>query len=586
MQIRHLSVSNFRGVQKLDWNVSNPIVCFIGPGDSTKTTILDAIEYTLSPRWSLPFDDGDFYQGNIENTIEIVVTISEFPEELLSEDKFGLYSRGWNVQTGIHDEPEDGDEQVLSIRLRVDDSLEPEWTVINDRDNDGRKISSKDRARLGVSRLGESVDKHLAWGRGSILSQLTDDEGDAYSIITKANRQARIVAKFDEIDEFNEIARQTKEAAALFGVKPKYDFTPALDPKAMFAGMGAVSIHDGRFPFRLSGLGSRRLTILGLQISCLKEGAILLIDEVEHGLEPHRIRHLLRMLKNTVSEENISAGQVFMTTHSDTVAVELPAAHLFIVRSHAGNTSINQVSNELQSTIRKTPEAMLARKILVCEGKTEYGFCRTLEGYWKENGAMPFAYIGAVPIFGGGDEAPKQAQNLASLGFNTCLFIDSDKLGEIRPDVDTLKKSGVKLIHWDGKVSIEQRLSLDITWNCLKTLVLLAIEIKTERIKDDDASLSDEECERRSTESIFDTICNKLETNRTQIGIDLDIWEKEGFSEDQIRNAIGLAAKQACWFKRIDYGERLGAIVIKDLGNVPHTNLAQKINELEQWIYE
>ena len=50
MKIRHVSVRNFRGIRYLEWNVRSDVVCLIGPGDATKSTVLDAIAYTLSPR--------------------------------------------------------------------------------------------------------------------------------------------------------------------------------------------------------------------------------------------------------------------------------------------------------------------------------------------------------------------------------------------------------------------------------------------------------------------------------------------------------------------------------------------------------
>jgi predicted ATP-dependent endonuclease of OLD family len=44
MQIRNLQVKNFRGIKEFNWTIDSPVICLIGPGDSTKTTILDAIE--------------------------------------------------------------------------------------------------------------------------------------------------------------------------------------------------------------------------------------------------------------------------------------------------------------------------------------------------------------------------------------------------------------------------------------------------------------------------------------------------------------------------------------------------------------
>jgi predicted ATP-binding protein involved in virulence len=64
MHIRHVHIRRFRGIVSLDWDVKAQLVCLVGPGDSTKTTILDAISYALSPRWSLPIHDGDFHNGD------------------------------------------------------------------------------------------------------------------------------------------------------------------------------------------------------------------------------------------------------------------------------------------------------------------------------------------------------------------------------------------------------------------------------------------------------------------------------------------------------------------------------------------
>jgi hypothetical protein len=45
-----VKIDNFRGIRKLRWAPNAKMNCLIGPGDSTKTTILDAIELALNPR--------------------------------------------------------------------------------------------------------------------------------------------------------------------------------------------------------------------------------------------------------------------------------------------------------------------------------------------------------------------------------------------------------------------------------------------------------------------------------------------------------------------------------------------------------
>ena len=49
MKIRLIKIDRFRGIRELEWRVGGSFVCLVGPGDSTKTTILDAVEFALSP---------------------------------------------------------------------------------------------------------------------------------------------------------------------------------------------------------------------------------------------------------------------------------------------------------------------------------------------------------------------------------------------------------------------------------------------------------------------------------------------------------------------------------------------------------
>jgi len=554
-------------MQHMEWSIRSPITCRMGPGNSTKTTILDAIEHALTPRWSVSFEDCDFYQGDTVNPIEILVTVGQLPDGLVTERKFGLYLRGWDAEKGIRDEPEEDDEHVLSIRLRVDDSLEPEWTVVNDRDPEGRRISSRDRELLGVTRLGAYVDRHLSWGRGSALSRLTSDRSGASCIITEAHRRAQEAARDGMVDELQSVAELAQAIASQLGVRPGDNYVPGLDPRAISIGVGAISIHEGNIPLRQDGLGNRRLIGLGLQLLCLKDGAMLLIDEVEHALEPHRIRHLLRKFQELACLDNPSAGQVVMTSHSPTVVVELASEKLCVVRSEKGKTHVREVGSILQSTARSVPEALLGRKVLVCEGNTEIGLCRALESYWvDEQGKPPLAYVGAVLVDGGGDAAPKRALELARLSYDVCLFVDSDKLEELNPNIRKLRTDSVRVVHWEGSVAIEERIALDLPWEALKDMVALAATIG-------------------GHESVFDSICARLKVKQADIGSNVDAWLQRDISEERIRKAIGASAKEKGWFKRIDHGEDLGRIVVAELAKIPDKDLRLKVDQLDKWLY-
>ena len=77
---------------------------------------------------------------------------------------------------------------------------------------------------------------------------------------------------------------------------------------------GAITLHeeDG-VPLSGLGVGSMRLLIAGLQRRAAAQSSILLVDELEYGLEPHRI---IRFLGSLGAKERHAPLQAIMTTHS------------------------------------------------------------------------------------------------------------------------------------------------------------------------------------------------------------------------------------------------------------------------------
>src|ERR1035437_4661248 len=104
MQLRHIHIERFRGIQSLDWRIEGTIFCLVGPGDSTKSTILSAIDLALSPRWRVDFNDSDFHNGDTTQPFTITVTLGDLPDTFKADSKFGLLTRGW-CKDGLHDEP-------------------------------------------------------------------------------------------------------------------------------------------------------------------------------------------------------------------------------------------------------------------------------------------------------------------------------------------------------------------------------------------------------------------------------------------------------------------------------------------------
>jgi hypothetical protein len=556
VKLKQLLVRRFRGIRQLSWTIAGSTICLVGPGDSTKTTILDAIEWVLSPRWSLPSSDADFYGAVTADPILIEATVGEVPTALLSQQKFGLDQRGWGPQ-GLRDEPEDDDEPVLTVRLTIDDSLEPRWEIVNDRQTEPKAISSRDREALGATRLGADVERHLTRGRGSALLRLTGSMDEMGRTLAEAHRSTREIVNAAELADLKEAAQRAAEIASELGAGARDTYGPGLDPAAMGVGAAAIGLHDGSVPVRAAGLGSRRLAALGIQRASFPEGGILLVDEVEAGLEPHRLRHLIRKLAEA------DTGQVIMTTHSELSIVELTTAELRVVASENGVTEVRKVHDELQSTIRAAPEALLARRVIVAEGKTELGLCRALDGSWAASHGKPPAEVGVVAIHGGGgDQAAGRAMALASLGYRTALLVDSDR--PLNPPQDEIEASGVTVFMWPGGVSTEERVMADLPLEVIRTVVGRARE------------LLDEDVPTAATGPVAIRL-------GAAAGSGFDDW-LAGFQEKQVRGAIAETAKKG-WFKGIDLGEALGRIVVDALPLIPQSSVATTLDSLGDWAY-
>lgn len=582
MQIKQLRIRRFRGILRLEWDIPEAFVCLIGSNDATKTTILDALEYVLSPRWNIPFTDSDFYCGITKRPLEIIATVGDLPTELLSEDKFGLHLRGWHSERGLLDEPPNQQtgttnncEPIITIRLQVDQSLEPKWAVITDRNPEGIRISSADREKLGMSRLGSYVDRDLTWGRGSSLSRFTDTTESIASILADANRTAREAISKAPLTQLDEAAEQAQDAAKLLGVSPNDKYKPALDLISNSLNIGGLSLHDGDIPARLLGLGSRRLLTLALQMKATQAGAILLIDEIEHGLEPYRLRRLLRQL-NPLNGTSVDLGhqQAIVTSHSPISISELKASNLAIVHSNNGKTEVIEIPDVLEKTLSFAPEALLGRKIIVCEGETELGICRALDKKWtSEHNQISFAYLGLVPIVygqgGGTDMTIRLAQSLAELGYDVSVLLDSDNRlpsGQEKSDLEAL---GICVVQWSGNCNTEDRVALDLPWQGVKKLVQLAETLGTPH------------------QGILQRIGTQLDAQLTAgQDDDPDDW-LANHDEQTVREAIGKVAGSGrkSWFKDTAKGEELGKLICEYLPDIPHTDLAQKLKNLEEWAY-
>jgi hypothetical protein len=214
MHLEALEIHNFRGIKECKSALPNKrVLCLIGAGDSTKSTILDAVFLNLLPNWNINATDSDFYEGDTSKAITISCTYSEFPEAFLAEDKFGFYLRSGaaicssflvdNVGTSWDDEIRNGENGCLTLRLTIDSSLEPKWEIICNR-LQPKSIGVTDRRTLLCSFIGTEINGDFSWGRNSILHRYADGKGELRSAYQDAFRAAAQVVHFNSLDSISD----------------------------------------------------------------------------------------------------------------------------------------------------------------------------------------------------------------------------------------------------------------------------------------------------------------------------------------------------------------------------------------------
>jgi putative ATP-dependent endonuclease of the OLD family len=482
-RIRKVEIRNFRVIRTLDWCPSAGVNCLIGPGDSGKSTILDAIDFCLGARRNLAIADTDFHSLDVTSPISIAVTLGGLPDSMLSIESFGEYLRGFNAATGnVEDEPRKGLETVLTVQLAVKADLEPVWSLFSERTanvDPPRGLPWKERVTIAPSRLGNHPSSNLSWTRGSVLNRLSEERADIGAELVQATREARAGFGTKAAPHLAVTLKTVTDTANGLGVSVGSGATALLDAHSVAFGDGAISLHSAAgIPLRNLGTGSTRLLIAGLHRAAANTANIVLVDEIEYGLEPHRLTRLLGALG---AKETSAPLQVFMTSHSPVVLRELAGSQLFVVRSAGGAHQALPVgeSNDAQSTIRSYPEAFLARTVIICEGASEVGLLRGLDEYWTRKGykSLRAAGVDYVDAFGGdADRCFSRAYAFHQLGYRVAAVQDNDK--EPTPaTVATFKSAGGYHMTWRDGRALEDELFASLPVASVTALIQRGIEL-------------------------------------------------------------------------------------------------------------
>lgn len=559
----HLHIENFRGIEKFDHTFNDGLTCIIGRGDSGKTTILDAISYALTPMHTLAFHDGDFFNCNVSQPIIIEVTITDLYDDILRRfsNHIRAVKKGKIITSMLDPETHDGCEDAITIQLKVEKDLEPQWYALGTDGTEPKTVRASERELFNCFYISEYNDRHFTLSKGTPLSTLFKQKAEKKTDVLNAELIADLgrTAKsgfenaIQSEDVFKEVITEISKNAANLGLSTG-EVKASLDQREFLLRENKIALHKDNVPLRQLGKGSKRLLSLAIQLSLTNPSGIILIDEIEQGLEPDRVQQTVAHL---LTQHGI---QVIITTHSQHVVQELGCNNIFIKSPQTYN--LKRIDTELQGLVRSHPMALFAKSIIVAEGHTEFGVIRGINKSRQISGKKSLAYYGVVTIDGNGNECAKTAERLVKLGYRVCLFCDSD-VEVVNNQKGYLKSLGITIYDCEEGLALETQIFKDCHWSTVKRLIEYRISCN------------------QTSKGVFENIKSKL-INPIEYS---DSWFD--YPTQDLRQAIGIAAgnPKNPWFKSLQMGFEVSSIIMSDLNLLDSdSRLLKNISNLSEWI--
>lgn len=409
MKICKVSINNFRGIKSgsvlLDGNS-----VFVGDNNSGKSTIFEAIDLVMGPdRLSKRpvIDEHDFYAGEylIDETpveIAIVVIVIDLSEEQLRH--FGNYIEWWDTERKelIQGPPASDTEKetvVPALRLIFKGSYDPEeddfdgqtFFALTVRDGvQSIKFQTKDKRNCGFLYLRtlRTGNRALSLERGSLLDiilQLKElrpkmwesviDQLKDVSVATNPDLGIEDVLTSVQKSLSTIVSYETAESPRIKVSNMTREHLRKV--LTVFLGSGSKNNKGAEYatPYYHQGTGTINTLVLTLlsMIAEIKENVIFAMEEPEIALPPHIQK---RVVLSVIERSN----QALFTSHSPYVIEELPPNHILVVSRKDGALCVVPANMPpavkakayREEIRRRFCESLLARRVLITEGRTEY----------------------------------------------------------------------------------------------------------------------------------------------------------------------------------------------------------------------
>lgn len=531
MFYKRLIINNFRGIKNADLEFGK-LNFLVGKSDSTKSTILKAIQLVTTPNPQPIICINDFYKNDTNNEINIEAYIEDFPNEFLSEEKYGLYLLEEYTKT-----------PTLKICFHVNSDFEVSINVKKEGLED-KPFNFKHRKQISSILIESNYDKNFFYGKYSILNNLMDLSNIQQDLKKIINEQDFLI----DNDNFKEISNSISNTSKKYSVFGLDNIETKLDKSLISTSTSSLGLFVNNVLLSMKGISDKKILSIGLALEQNKNNNPILIDEIENSLEPYKIRFMTKRLYYYSNTQNV---QIFVTTHSPFCVGQAEIENIKIVRNNDGLTYLTNIPETLRGFVYdKAAEAIFSKKIIAVEGSTELGYINALNERLMNNDAS-LAYYGTSVVKFDGDRIIQNAINLLELGFPVLLMVDNDVPSQREKINEFVSKNGKLITYKDG---------YDLEMACFYDLTIDQMDECFKNLND-----YDEFCEK--VNSIFS--CN----NKSII----DIYH---LNTDNFINKICTSKA----IRKVFKSSLFGKILYNEINKLKNGYMIQKNNEIIEWI--
>jgi putative ATP-dependent endonuclease of OLD family len=409
MHLVRVRVRNFRGIADGEVLLDGHTV-LVGDNNAGKSTLLEAVDLVLGPERlnrRPVVDEHDFYAGMYVNPakkevipIQVEVIVAGLSEE--QQRHFRDHVEWWDTNAkALLDgpPPESTDAEHVGPAVRVffngwynidedDFTGETYYAIPETPDGSYVRFSSPDKRRCGFLYLRtlRTGARALSLERGSLLDVILRLKETRLTMWEDLLGQLRALP-VGEAEEIGELLASVQDAVRHYvpsdwAEQPHMrvsDLTRDMLRRTLtvFMGTGATRLDGSIYaaPYQHQGTGTINTLVLALLsiIAELKQSVIFAMEEPEIALPPHTQKRIISSLRQ-------KSAQAIFTSHSPYVLEEFDPGQVLILKRAAGVMTGTPaayppaVKPKAYRTEFRTRfcEALLARYVLVFEGRTEF----------------------------------------------------------------------------------------------------------------------------------------------------------------------------------------------------------------------